>query len=455
MSDRHFSQSRELLFSLDEQPNLPYTLAAALAHMLAMVASILAAPLLLAGVLDLDSASTAYVINASLVVSGIATFIQVYRFGAVGSGLLAVQGTSFAFVGPMAYAASILPADMPTHELMGTLLGTCAVGGLIVMIASFYLDKLQRIITPTVTGTTIFLLGITLLISALNNISNNLEKADSASQGIIVLEALITVAVIALLSISKQPWLRLISIPAGLLIGTLVALLYDDLWQPVAASGEAVFLIVPFRFSLSFDPFILLLLLPIFLVSLTESIGDITATSIVSEQPIKGSTYVRRLRGGVMADGINTIMASCLGAFPNTTFSQNNAVIRITRVASRRVGIALAGLLIMFGCIPFVGLLFMQIPSGVLYSAASCLFALIALTWFGVVRDNSSTGGIVVLLVAFLGAFLLQRISGLLLDAEISVPTYLTIILNFPVATGAFIAIIADAVRRRVGVLKK
>ena len=121
MSDRHFSQSRELLFSLDEQPNLLYTLAAALAHMLAMVASILAAPLLLAGVLDLDNASTAYVINASLVVSGMATFIQVYRFGAVGSGLLAVQGTSFAFVGPMAYAASILPADMPAHELMGIL----------------------------------------------------------------------------------------------------------------------------------------------------------------------------------------------------------------------------------------------------------------------------------------------------------------------------------------------
>jgi uracil-xanthine permease len=455
MTDRHFSQSRELLFSLDEQPNALYTLTAALAHLLAMIASILAAPLLLAGILDLDSASTAYVINASLVVSGIATFIQVYRFGAVGSGLLAVQGTSFVFVSPMAYAASILPAGIPPHELMGTLLGTCAVGGFIVILASFYLDKFQRIITPAVTGTTIFLLGITLLIAALGNISNSFDKVDSTFRGIIVLEALITVAIIALLSTSKQPWLRLISMPAGLLIGTVVALLYNDLWQPVVASGEAIFLIVPLRFSLSFDPFILLLLLPIFLVSLTESIGDITATSIVSEQSIKGSTYVRRLRGGVMADGLNTVIASCLGAFPNTTFSQNNAVIRITRIASRRVGIALAGLLIIFGCIPFVGLLFMQIPSSVLYSAASCLFVLIALTGFSVVRNNTGIGGIVVLSIASLGAFLLQSISGLLSDAEVSVPTYLTIILNFPVATGAFIAIIADTVKRRVSVIEK
>ena len=195
--------------------------------------------------------------------------------------------------------------------------------------------------------------------------------------------------------------------------------------------------------------------MPIFLVSLTESIGDITATSIVSEQPIKGPKYVRRLRGGVMADGLNTIIASCLGAFPNTTFSQNNAVIRITRIASRRVGIALAGLLIIFGCIPFVGLLFMQIPSSVLYSAASCLFVLIALTGFSVVRNNTGIGGIVVLSIASLGAFLLQSISGLLSDAEVSVPTYLTIILNFPVATGAFIAIIADTVKRRVSVIEK
>ena len=37
----------------------------------------------------------------SLVISGIATFVQCKRFGPFGAGLLIVQGTSFNFVGPL------------------------------------------------------------------------------------------------------------------------------------------------------------------------------------------------------------------------------------------------------------------------------------------------------------------------------------------------------------------
>ena len=105
---------------------------------------------------------------------------------------------------------------------------------------------------------------------------------------------------------------------------------------------------------MDFDLLILFLLLPIFLVSLTETIGDITATSSVSAQPIEGPVYMDRLRGGVMADGVNTMLAAFLGAFPNTTFSQNNAVIAITGVASRRIGLVLAILLVLVGSIPLV-----------------------------------------------------------------------------------------------------
>ena len=91
-----------LSYGLEDEPSLRDSVLTAFAHLFAIAASILTAPLLLAGVIGLDSDATRYVINASLVVSGIATFIQVRRFGSLGSGLLSVQGTSFAFIGPMA-----------------------------------------------------------------------------------------------------------------------------------------------------------------------------------------------------------------------------------------------------------------------------------------------------------------------------------------------------------------
>jgi xanthine permease XanP len=44
----------------------------------------------------------------SLIVSGVATFIQAKRIGPIGSGLLSVQGTSFAFLGAILTAGFIV-----------------------------------------------------------------------------------------------------------------------------------------------------------------------------------------------------------------------------------------------------------------------------------------------------------------------------------------------------------
>jgi len=48
----------------------------------------------------------------------------------------------------------------------------------------------------------------------------------------------------------------------------------------------------------------------------------------------------------VLGDGINSLIASILNTFPNTTFSQNNGVIQMTGVGSRYVGFFVAGILI-------------------------------------------------------------------------------------------------------------
>ena len=106
MAETGETAQTQLIYGRDDRPSFGPSLLAAFAHLFAIVASILTAPLLIARAIGLDVDSTQYVISASLVVSGIATFIQTYRIGPIGSGLLAVQGTSFAFIGTMAYAAA-------------------------------------------------------------------------------------------------------------------------------------------------------------------------------------------------------------------------------------------------------------------------------------------------------------------------------------------------------------
>ena len=42
-----------------------------------------------------------------------------------------------------------------------------------------------------------------------------------------------------------------------------------------------------------------------------------------------------RVQGGLLADGVNSLLAGLMTTSPNTTFSQNNGVIVITGCASR------------------------------------------------------------------------------------------------------------------------
>ena len=159
MSDQSpVNSSKQLILGLNDKPSGGVILSSAW-HLAAIAASILTAPLLLARAIGLDDLQTVYVINASLGVSGIATFIQVYKFGWLGSGLLSVQGTSFAFIGAMAYASSMLKESMQIDEVVGVLLGTSMVGAILVVLASFFLTQIRKVITPTVTGVTIFLAG--------------------------------------------------------------------------------------------------------------------------------------------------------------------------------------------------------------------------------------------------------------------------------------------------------
>ncbi len=52
----------------------------------------------------------------------------------------------------------------------------------------------------------------------------------------------------------------------------------------------------------------------------------------------RGRIYESRIQGGVLADGLNGILAALMTITPMTTFAQNNGVIALTRCANRRAG---------------------------------------------------------------------------------------------------------------------
>lgn len=144
-----------LIYGLEERPPLRDTLFAALQHLLAIFVAIITPPLIIAGALGLDVETTSFLVSMSLFVSGIATFVQCRRLGAVGCGLLCIQGTSFSFISPIIMAGTIggLPA----------IFGATMVGAFAEVFISRILKYAMKIITPLVSGIVVTLIGISLI----------------------------------------------------------------------------------------------------------------------------------------------------------------------------------------------------------------------------------------------------------------------------------------------------
>ena len=144
----------------------------------------------------------------------------------------------------------------------------------------------------------------------------------------------------------------------------------------------------------------------------------------------------------MLADGFNSILAAVFGTFPNTTFSQNNAVIRLTGVASRFVAMLIALVLVVLGTVPLLAGVFQLLPPGVLHAATGFLFALIAWTGLRLLRSQPNrrrTWRLV--LGCSLLALALRTVPPSLAALAVPLPPYLALLLSFPVATVALAAI--------------
>jgi xanthine/uracil permease len=317
------------------------------------------------------------------------------------------------------------------------------------ILLSLYVQRLGAIITLNVAGIVIFLLGLSLIDVAFENLQRAAGQAATTggSPVLVWAQAAIVIAVITFLSTRSNAWLKLGSICIGLIAGLGFAFITNSMDQPFTAPDESIFLLQPAPFPLAFDPIIFLLLMPIFLVTITESIGDLTATSLLSGRSIQGERYWRRLRGGVMADGFNTMLACLFGTFPNTTFSQNNGVIKLTGVASRFVGLLLAGMLVLLGSIPLFSALFQLLPGGVLHGATGLMFAMITLAGLRILRSQANQRRTMTMLVACtLGAMAITQSARLLGLVGIEMPGYLALLTSFPVASGALMAMTWEVV---------
>ncbi|WP_414158973.1 uracil-xanthine permease family protein [Pseudomonas sp. BNK-45] len=371
------SRPTELIYGLNDRPRPPAALLAALQHVLASFVGIITPPLVIGSALGL-STHLPYLISMALMVSGVGTFIQARRPWGIGAGMICLQGTSFAFLGAVLAAGFLVKHRGGSPEdILAMIFGVCFFGALVQIVLSRFIGQLRRVITPLVTGIVITLIGISLIKVGITDLGGGFNAPDFGAPGNLGLGLLVLLTIIVL-NRSDTPWIRLSAIIIGLALGSLVAWFSGKLVPQPLPDLPLISLPQPFKYGFSFDWSAFVPVALIYLISTLETVGDLTANCMLARQPISGPSYIGRLKGGVLGDGVSCLIAATFSAFPNTTFAQNNGVIQLTGVASRFVGLYIGLILFCLGLFPLIGALLQQIPKPVLGGATLVMFGSVA-----------------------------------------------------------------------------
>ena len=431
----------DLIYGVEDRPPFKDAIFAALQHLLAIFVAIITPPLIIAGALKLDVEKTSFLVSMSLFVSGISTFIQCKRFGPVGARLLCIQGTSFSFISPII-----------TTGLMGGLpliFGVCMAAAPVEMVISRTFRYMRNIITPLVSGIVVLLIGLSLIKVGVVSCGGGYGAMDNGTFG--SWENL-SIAGLVLLSVlffnrSKNKYLRMSSIVLGICLGYGLAFALGkvDMSSLNLNLLTSFNIPMPFKYGLDFNISSFIAIGLVYLITAIEATGDVTANSMISGLDIEGEGYVKRVSGGVLADGFNSFLAGVFNSFPNSIFAQNNGIIQLTGVASRFVGYYIAAMLVLLGLFPIVGAVFSLMPDPVLGGATLLMFGTVAAAGVRIVSSQQigrkETLVLAVSLSLGLGVELIP-------DILINAPDAIKGIFSSGITTGGLTAIVANAVIR-------
>ncbi|KAG1758209.1 xanthine uracil permease [Suillus occidentalis] len=407
-------------YGIDDELPLVLALTSGLQHALAMLAGLIAPPIILASSLMLDSDTSSYMISASLIGSG--TLVQMSRIKLwggyyLGTGLLSVVGTSFATLStanaifnamyangtcPSTTAADGTITRAPCPDAYGMVLGTSLICAVLEIGLSFLPPRvLRRIFPPMVTGIFILMIGSTLVgssgIADWGGGSNGCQTRPTSgiyqlcptvgsphalpwgSPQFIGLGFLSFVSII-LTEIFGSPFLKNASIIVGLAVGCIVAGATGYIDGSTITSAPVITFLWVHRFKINVYSPAILPMLGVYVSVAMEAIGDITASAEVSRLPVEGEDFDSRIQGGVLSDGIGGIISALFTVTPLSVFAQNNGVISVTRCANRTAGRWCCVFLIIFGSLGKISGFFLAIPNPVLGGVTTFLFASVAVS---------------------------------------------------------------------------
>ena len=342
---------------------------------------------------------------AALIIVAIVTALQASRIGRLGAGHMAVTGVT-----PNYIALAVLALSEGGPAMLASLM---VVSALFFFAVATWLPQLRRVLTPTVSGTVLMLIAVSVLPFCLDRFDEVREGAPTFAGPLVAVVTLLVATGLVLRAPPRlRPWSMLIGFVSGCIMAVILGVydlerLHSAPWIGIPEVG---FQGLDLSLGAGFWA-----LLPMFLiVTLVQAIKGIGDNVVIQRTARRRprSTDFRLLQGSIYANGVGILLSGIAGTPPASSYSSFTAsVVNITGVASRYVGYAIAVILIGMALLPKLTGALLTIPTPVMGA-----FLLVALGIFfieglqTIMRDGLNLEKSIVVGLSFaVGAGLLQR----------------------------------------------
>ena len=374
---KNASQTKSVsVFQYEGVPPLGQTIPLGLQHVVAAVVGIVTPAIMIAGTCGITGADQTLLIQVSLLVTAVATLLQLFPIGPVGSRLPVIMGISFAYV--------------PTLQAIGgefglpAILGAEIVGGIVAILFGIFVKQIRVLFPPLVTGTVIFTIGLSLYPTAIKYMAGGVGKPDYASPKSWAV-AIITFLVVLFLNNFTKGVLKLGAILWGMIVGYIISIplgLVD-----FSAVGQAgVFQVpMPMHFPIEFQPSAIVSLAIVYMVNAVQTIGDLSSTTIGGMDRMPTD---KELQGGIIGQGVMSVVGALFGGLPTASYSQNVGIVTVNRVINRAVFAFAAIVLAVAGFVPKISSVLTTIPQSVIGGATVSVFAMITMTGISMITSE-------------------------------------------------------------------
>ena len=324
--------NENILYQPDERPSHPASLAHGFQNVMTRMAAMAATTSIIAVAGGQSQGYLSWIFFSALVVCGIGSILQTFRFWRFGSGYSLSISSASAFI---AICISALLAGGPA--LLSSLI---VASSLIQFVFISRLSWLRRVISPVVAGTVLMLLASTVITVVLSRLSDLPEGAPPVAAPILAGTTLFILMLLRLFASPKwQQWAPVVAIVVGCTIAAPFGA-YD--WQHVTEASWIGFPSYSWPgFDLSFGATFWGLLPGFVIVNMATTINSISDTVVIQKVAWRKprATDFRVVQGAHHLLVLTNLLAAALGTLPNMIGAANSARVMLTGVAARRMGI--------------------------------------------------------------------------------------------------------------------